>query len=133
MFPRNVPTLRALTTTSLPSAPMRLLRTSLAARQSPLGSSKLITGMKISATSDETTLPVAAPIMKPTASASTEFFVRKSRNPLNMDEASVTTCAWYYKGRARLYMGQRENWIYRTRRNFASRSMAGSRIEQSAA
>src|ERR1051325_9812876 len=52
----------------------------LAARQSPFGRPRLITGISRSATSDETTRPRAAPTMTPTASANAFCFSRNSRN-----------------------------------------------------
>src|SRR5712671_4094727 len=69
-------------TVSLPSAATLLPKMYLAVRHSPPGIKGLISGITMSATSDETTFPVAAPMMKPTARARTEFFRRNSRKPL---------------------------------------------------
>src|ERR1017187_9310909 len=69
---------------SLPSGPTVLLITSLAARHSPEGSTMPISGIRMSAASDDTTLPTAPPTITATASASTLFLSRNSLNPLIM-------------------------------------------------
>src|SRR6202022_2546727 len=72
-------------TVSLPSGPTLCFKMNLAVRHSPPdNSSGLTSGITMSATSDETTFPVAAPRMKPTARARTEFFRRNSRKPFNI-------------------------------------------------
>src|ERR1700674_1295928 len=69
---------------SLPSGPTVLLSTSLAARQSPLGRTMPIRGMRMSAASEDTTFPTAPPTMTATANASTLFLSRNSLKPLIM-------------------------------------------------
>src|SRR6476646_3284612 len=69
---------------SLPSGPTVLPSTSLAVRHSPPGITVLISGMMMSAASDDTTLPTAPPTMTATAKASTLFFSRNSLKPLIM-------------------------------------------------
>src|SRR4051794_1791359 len=67
-------------TIALPSGPTVWERTIFAARQSPFGMPRLMTGISRSDTSDVTTRPSAAPVITPTASASAFCFSRKSRN-----------------------------------------------------
>src|ERR1035437_3377804 len=79
---------------SLPSGPTVLLITSLAARHSPEGSTMPISGIRMSAASEDTTFPTAPPTMTATASASTLFFSRNSLNPLiimGLQSSSVGT------------------------------------------
>src|SRR5882724_11381039 len=78
--------------TSLPSGPVALSMTTLALRQSPWGRARLISGMMISAASEETTLPTAPPTITAMARASTLFLSRNSLKPLII-ECSLCACA----------------------------------------
>src|SRR5688572_30307800 len=65
---------------TLPAASVEELRTYLASRQSPSGSSRLMIGINRSSLTAVTTPPTAAPMITPTASASALVFVRNPRN-----------------------------------------------------
>src|SRR5436309_7178753 len=64
----------------LPAASVVVRKTNLAWRQSPPGRKKPMTGIRTSAASAETTLPTAAPMITPIASASAFVLVRNPRN-----------------------------------------------------
>src|SRR5678816_962714 len=79
--PRKLPTASADRT--LPSGAVR--RGICRVRHSPPTTKSRLTGMSRSATTEDTTLPIAAPMITATARASALVFRRKSKNPVAMD------------------------------------------------